>query len=109
MAVKSGDLVPNFLLKSETRGERDQHHHHAYGNSGDRYFYYRGRNTTFIFFRADEALYYEVFEIQIYMINRLLKSTFLFFLIGILSCANTNKHPNNEPENAAETPSEKIC
>ena len=29
------------------------------------------------------------------MIKRLLKSTFLFFLIGILSCGNTNKQPEH--------------
>ena len=32
------------------------------------------------------------------MLKRLLKSTFLFFLIGILSCGNTNKRPNDLSE-----------
>ena len=32
------------------------------------------------------------------MIKRLLKSTFLFLLIGILSCGNTNKQSNEDPK-----------
>lgn len=38
------------------------------------------------------------------MINRLLKSTFLFFLIGMLSCANTNKNAEND----YKTPTENV-
>jgi len=37
------------------------------------------------------------------MIKRLLKSTFLFFLIGILSCGNTNKQSNTVAEEIDET------
>ncbi|AVR45731.1 DUF1343 domain-containing protein [Christiangramia fulva] len=41
------------------------------------------------------------------MINRLLKSTFLFFLIGILSCTNTNKKAENTSGLSSEKPSVK--
>ena len=37
------------------------------------------------------------------MIKRLLKSTFLFFLIGILSCGNTNKRTENTPEQLTDS------
>ncbi|SDS69162.1 DUF1343 domain-containing protein [Gramella sp. MAR_2010_147] len=37
------------------------------------------------------------------MIKRLLKSTFLFFLIGTLSCGNTNKQSDAELKKASET------
>ncbi|HKJ49598.1 MAG TPA: DUF1343 domain-containing protein [Christiangramia sp.] len=37
------------------------------------------------------------------MIKRLLKSTFLFFLIGILSCGNTNKRNDEPSESKNET------
>ena len=40
-------------------------------------------------FGTNEPFYNEEFEIQIIMINRFFKSTFLFAFIGLLSCGNT--------------------
>lgn len=106
MTIKCSDLIPYFLLQTKAGRKRYKHHHNPYSNCGDRYFYYRSRYATFISFRADKALYYKVLEIQIAMIKRLVKSTLLFFVFGILSCGNA--HSESSSENSEVVTQEKL-
>lgn len=102
MPVKGSNLIPYFLLQAQARSKRDQHHNHPDGNSSNCDFNYRSRYATFILFCAYKPFYNEIFKIQDTMIKGLPKITFLFLLIGILSCGNNNKESETSSQMQAK-------
>lgn len=103
MPVETRDFLTDFFLKSDTGGDRYDHHHHSYGDRGDSNFYYWRRNATFMLVAGNQPLRYKMFEIQ-GMLNKILKNTFLFLLAVPMACGNSVKVGNVQSEPVTDPP-----